>query len=250
MTTTTTHTLYFRSALPHGSASPDPRINQESAADAADRAANPAAYEPVTFDSAGHKGLTGFKRRPVTVEVEAATAPLATDASAEHAAYVAALLEGAQARAIKADFEAGGLSAIQPSNYTLDALAARWRAAQAAKPAAGGLPTVSDAALAKAQALFSAWYVVVAPKFAPRVADLFVKGWSYTSQAKALGEVTEVRHNNVVARVAQFTAAVEADATLADADKADILSACELAREMQTRFHGRTFASVASDEEM
>ena len=236
------HTYNYRSVVlsKHANA----RVPVATAADLADYAANPADYDAVIFDAAGETGLSGIKRRTAEVELPDISLDNLTDTSR---AYVLAMIYAAQAKAAKPAVDSR--AQINPDLFTLEARAAAWHAAQASRPRAASIPTLSDDVLAKGQVALSAFWQAVAPKFAPRIAELAIKAFSYRAIERALGEITETRARNLAQRLDQFADVVAADDSLSDADRADLQKVAELGQLMASRFLSR-FTELASDDEM
>lgn len=262
MTTQTTNTntipatieasFFFRALRFEGASLP--KVLEASETDRANKAANPDQWESVTYEAGGRANLQGFKRKSVTLQLPNPAVwlvPLQATLPAVEFDYLCEAVAGAQFKTAK-----GMVDAYKPEPEiveacTLQALAAAAAAARAARPRAASVPQFSEAVLAKVQALFSAFYGAVAPKFAPRVSELVVKAWSYKAIERTLGEVTETRAQNLLARVAQFTDLVAQDTETAPDVKAELLPVLQAGIAQLDRFIASKFgAELASDDEM
>ena len=224
-------------------------VRAETAAAKAIRQANASQFEPSVFEAGGKAGLVGYRRKDIEIEVPVFSV---ANPDATTLAFLQGLAEDYQASIAKK-----AVDKFQPVNaeqLTLAALVATYTEAKAAtggKPGTAGLPQVDDSQLAVTQTLFSTFYAAVAPKFAPAVAEIFGKRWSYSAIDKMLGNVTEARLNNVEGRITQFADLIKSDEAYTDY-RAAVDASLALSAEMIKRYKAKRFApvAVADDDEM
>jgi hypothetical protein len=252
--TTRKISFFFRSVaiaiLPDGKPQALPQgVRPETPTAKAVREANAASFDPSTFEAGGKSGLVGYRRKDIEVSVP--TLDL-TSPDAATLAFLQGLAEDYQAAQAKKAVDK--FQPVANASLTLAALAATYAEAAAAgtgKPGQAGLPQVTDEQLAVCQTLFSTFYGAVAPKFAPAVAEVFSKRWSYSAVDKMLGNVTEQRLANVESRIAQFTQLIAGDAAY-EAYREAVSASLALSAEMVKRYRAKRFTPVAlaDDDEM
>ena len=262
MTTQTTNTttvpatlevsFFFRALRFEGPSLP--KVLEANAEDRAHKVANPSLWELVTYEAGGNSGLTGYKRKSVCLQLPNPAlwlAPLQASLQPVEFEYLVEAVAASQFRTAKALVDAYKPEHEIIEACALSALAAAAAAARAARPRAASVPQFADEVLAKVQALFSAFYGAVAPKFAPRVAELVTKAWSFKAIEKTLGEVTETRAQNLMARVAQFLDLVQADTETPADTKAELVPVLQAGITQLDRFIASKFGNeLAADDEM
>ena len=262
MTTQTTNTttvpatleasFFFRALRFEGASLP--KVLEANEADRAHKQANPDAWESVVYEAGGNANLAGFKRKSVCLQLPNPAvwlAPLQAGLPAVEFEYLVEAVAASQFKTAKGMVDAYKPEAEIIEACTLQALAASAAAARAARPRAASVPQFADEVLAKVQALFSAFYGAVAPKFAPRVSELVTKAWSFKAIEKTLGEVTETRAQNLLARVLQFTDLVTQDTETPAEVKQEILPVVQAGAAQLERFIASKFGNeLAADDEM
>lgn len=222
-------------------------VASPSAKQTAEREANPSLFELVDAQVGG-KTVPSYKRKSVEVTIDQPTLTPATVLTAPELALVNELLQATVADFVKTQY----VDAYKPvGSHDLATIIAHRLEMASRKPSGASLNVPSTEALALGEKVLSDYLVLVAPKFAPRIAasKLITSKATNIAIAKCLGDVTPLRHANLLTRVGEAIALIP-DLEMKPEDATSAQAALTYLQARLTAFACDMFAATVGDDDM